>query len=595
LGGQGTKPQLEGLLDGWKQIAEHLGKTERTVQRWEKSKGLPVRRLQADSPEEQPRVFAYKAELDLWWKEHQTKLAEEAREEETPVVAAPSPVPRPKRGLYFSIRMGFYVLALVVVLAIGATSWPKIAELLWPHEKILGVAPVRNLTGAGDPVPQQLAEALTEEELTALSRLQNKRFRVIGLPPGQVSPSPHLDYLLAGSVRRAGNKVAITAQLIVDKDQSRVWGNTYERDLKDAQDMIPIEIEISDAIIEDALPLLPGGDQSARPVNHEAYEAYLWGRLLVSKRTTDSLFQAIKYFERSKELEPAYAPAYAGLADCYFLLGSIPYTAMPPGDAFPVSEANARKALELDGHLAEAHISLGYSALVYRRDFGEAEKQFRSAIELRPEYPQAHHFYAYYLTAVGRIGEAVKERQTARNLDPLSPIFNAALGEAYYQARRFDLAIAESQKSLVADPGYPVALMSIARSHEQLQRYDDADAILQKALAAAPNEPAVLAMVGHEYAVSGRSADAHRILSRLQTLSQQRYVSPLYFALVYIGLGEKNAAFRSLDQAYAERSDYLVYLGSDPWADPLRDDPRFPAFMQKVGLPVQASSGARLH
>jgi tetratricopeptide (TPR) repeat protein len=379
------------------------------------------------------------------------------------------------------------------------------------------------------------------------------------------------------------------------KDQSRIWGNTYKRDLRDAQDMIPIEIEISDAIINEALPLLPGGSRTVTPVNREAYESYLSGRLLWNKRTSDSLSEAVKHFERAKELEPTYAPAYAGLADCYFLLGSVPYTTKPPSEAFPEAETNARKALELDPYLAEAHISLGYSALVYRRNFAEAEKQFQTAMQLRPGYPPAHEFYAYYLTAMGRVGEAVKERQVARDLEPLSPIFYAALGEAYYQARQFDLSIQANQKSLLADPTYADALMNIARSYEQLKKYDQADAMLQKVLAAAPNEPAALAMAGHEYAVSGRSVDARKMVARLQQLSRTRYVSPLYTALVYIGLGDKNAAFRSLDQAYDEGSDYLVYLGSDPWADPLRGDARFQALLKKLGISAIQVVAVRSH
>jgi tetratricopeptide (TPR) repeat protein len=263
----------------------------------------------------------------------------------------------------------------------------------------------------------------------------------------------------------------------------------------------------------------------------------------------------------------------------------VPYTALRPSEAFPEAEANARKALELDSNLAEAHISLGYSALVHRRDFAEADRQFQSALRLRPQYPPAHEFYAYYLTAMGRIAEAVKERQRARVLEPLSPIFNAALGEAYYQDRQFDLAIQENQKSLLADPSYLVALMNIARSYEQLKNYAKADATFQQVLSFASQEPAVLAMAGHEYAVSGRSAPAHAILVQLQEISRHRYVSPLYPALVEIGLGNKDQAFRWLDQAYDDRSDYLVYLRTDPWADPLRKDQRFAAFLKKLGLP----------
>jgi tetratricopeptide (TPR) repeat protein len=588
LGTEGAKP-TDDLLDGWKAIAEHLGKTERTVQRWEKSKGLPVRRLQAESPEEQPRVFAYKSEVDFWWKNHQTKLKQtvekEDVEEETAVATTPPRSRIPQRAVYA-------LLTVILMVAVVALAWPAIRSRLRPREKVLGVMPVKNLGGAGEP--QQLAEALTEEMVTGLGRLQPKSFRVIQLAPDQ-SKTAGLDYLLTGSVQRAGNRVAITAQLILAKDRSRIWGKSYERNLKDPEDIIPIEIEITDATIKELLPLLPRDNHPPKQVTPDAYEAYLWGRLLWNKRTTESLFQAIKYFQRAIDTEPTYAPAYAGLADCYFLLGSVPYTALPPDEAFPKAEANARKALELDPSLAEAHISLGYSALVYRRDSAESEKQFQAALWLRPEYAPAHAFYAYHLTAVGRMDAAIAERQKARSLEPLSPIFNTSLGEAYYQARQFDLAIQESQKSLVADPDYPDALMNIARDYEQQGSYSKADAVLQRILAARSGEPAVIAMAGHEYAVAGRSAQARAMLSKLREASKQRYVSPLYFALIYIGLGDKNEAFRWLNQAYDERSDYLVFLRSEPWADPLRKDPRFAAFLAKLGLPAYQNSSPATH
>ncbi len=577
MGADGTKQKPEDLLDGWKQIAEHLGKTERTVQRWEKSKGLPVRRLQADSSEEQPRVFAYRSEIESWWKEHQTKLTEDTEDE-----------PRPRR------RATFISLSIVLALGLAATLW-----FSFPARRVLGVVPVRNLSPVGDTVPQQLAEALTEELVTRLGLLQPKRFTVIQLPPesatrppDQVAKAYHLDYLLKGSVQRAGTRIAVTAQLILAKDQSRNWGNIYERSLENPEDIIPIEIEITRDITAQIMPLLPHDKSPNQEVNHDAYQAYLWGRLLWNRRTAESLYQAIPYFQKAIDLDPTYAPAYAGLADCYFLLGSVPYTALPPNEAFPKSEAAARKALELDNSLAEAHVSLGYSALVYRRDFAEAEKQFKSAIKLRPEYPTGHEFYAYYLTAMGRTDDAIRERRIARDLEPLSPLLNTALGEAYYEARQFDRAIQEHQKALLADPGYPDALMNIARSFEQLGHYAQADPILTQMLVAAPNEPAVLAIAGHEYAVSGRPTQARAMLARLRQIQTKRYVSPLLFALIYMGLGDKNNSFQELDQAYAERSEYLVYLRTEPWADPLRGDPRFAELLAKLGFPAEQASAA---
>lgn len=583
MAGGGPRPTPEDILEGWKAIAEYLRLTERTVQRWEKSRGLPVRRFKGDSPEEQSRVFAYKSEIDAWWKQHQTPLQQERDDEDDP---APRPDPI-WRGLYLLLAV---ILALTVALA--AVSWPRIRSWLRPPQaKILGVVPVRNLSGAGDPEPQQLAEALTEEMISWLGRLHPKRLGVIGLSPSATDNSK-LDYRLEGTVRRAGTKVAITAQLILAKDQSRIWGNSYLRDLQGPQDMIPIEIEIRDAITTEVLAVLPHDDQPARQVNHKAYEAYLYGRFFWNKRTTGDILSAIKYFNRAIESDPNYAPADAGLADCYMSLGSVPYTALPPNEAFPQSEAAARKALELDSSLAEAHVSLAYSALVYRRDFATAEKEFLTAIRLQPNYATAHHYYAYYLTSMGRLEEAIKERQVARDLEPLSPLMSTALAEAYYQARQFDRSIEFNQKSLELDPGFANAVMNLARSYEQEGRYKEADGLLQRIVAVAPNEPVALAMAGHEYAVSGRRSDALRMLSQLQQIAGQRYVPPLYFALIYIGLGDRDKAFDSLNRAYQERSEYLVYLPTEPLADPLRSDPRFPALLKRLGLTAAKTSAA---
>ncbi|HEX7286321.1 MAG TPA: tetratricopeptide repeat protein [Candidatus Angelobacter sp.] len=580
------------MLDGWKAIADYLGKTERTVQRWEKRKGLPVRRFQADSPDEQPRVFCYRSEIDAWLQRQTTSMAEEPEEPEPcEIPETPPPAGKPRR----LTRAAYFLVPFVLGLAAATWLWPRIRDWFRPPQpKILGVAPVRNLSGQGDPAPQQLAEALTEEMVTGLGRLQPQRFRVVELARTSSALPRHLDYLLEGSVRRAGTKVAITAQLVVAKDQSRVWGNSYELDLHDPQDMIPIEIEVRDAIIQQVVPLLAGGNRPVQQVNREAYEAYLWGRLFWNQRTTQSLFQAITYFKKAIESDPAYAPAYAGLADCYFLLGSVPYTALRPEEAFPQAEAAARKALTLDSTLAEAHISLGYSALVYRRDYPEAERQFKTAMLLRPEYPTAHHYYAYYLTAMGRLDEAIQQRQIARDLDPLSPLLNAALGEAYYQARQFDRSIQENQKSLVADPNYPDALMNIARDYEQKKMYEQSQAILQRMLAAVPHEPAVLSMVGHEYAVSGHAGQAREVLAQLRQMAADKYVPPLYFGLIYLGLGDKEKALQSLEKANEERSEYLVYLPTEPLADPLRRDRRFSALVKKIGLtPVKVPTPVR--
>jgi tetratricopeptide (TPR) repeat protein len=294
--------------------------------------------------------------------------------------------------------------------------------------------------------------------------------------------------------------------------------------------------------------------------------------------------EAISHFQQAIEYDAAHAPSYAGLADCYALLGTLPYNAIPPNEAFPKAKANAQKAVELDPGLAEAYVSLGYAALVYDRNYTEAEKNFKRAIDLRPGYATAHQYYAYYLTAMGNVSEAVTERKLAVSLDPRSPLLHTALGEAFYQARQFQDSLGPNQDALAIDPRYAVAIINLGRAFEQMRMYPRALQAYQSILAFAPDDPALLALVAHLDAVSGQRAAARKIISQLRQMSNTRYVPSLYVAMVYTGLGDKNQAFAWFDRAYAERCDYLVYLPTDPMADPLRNDPRFSALLERLGL-----------
>ena len=273
-------------------------------------------------------------------------------------------------------------------------------------------------------------------------------------------------------------------------------------------------------------------------------------------------------------------------------MGSAPYSTLPPGEAFPKAEAAARKAIELDSTLAEAHVPLGYSQLVYEWNFPEARKEFETALRLRPGYATAHQFYGYYLTAMGQSDEAIAERKKALELDPISPLLNSALGEAYYHARHFDVTIEQNKKALDLDPSYGIALVNIGRAYEQLGKHQQSRAAFQRILTAAPEDPAILALMGHELAVSGDKASANNILAKLTDVSHRKYVPAVYFAVVYIGLNRKDDAFRWLDKAYDERCEYLVYLRSEPLADPLRDDPRFPRLLSRIGLGPAATHAA---
>jgi TolB-like protein/Tfp pilus assembly protein PilF len=584
----------EGLLEGWKAIADHLNKTERTVQRWEKSKGLPVRRLKAGSPEEQGRVFAYKTELDTWWREVLTGpevIVETPDAEILPLKPAPftasqdrptpDPKPRPPLSqvlLWLALAVAVVLLARLLILKnLGSTPRPRVN---------LAVRPFKNL--GSDSSWEFVAAGLTEEMVTRLGQRHPQQMSVVRLTPGYADALPerlakdiNADYILEGSVRKIGDRAAITAQLIQVTNQSVVWAQSYERDVKD---LLRVQDEVADAITGEVLKNLPHSSPPAREVNRQAYLAYLEGRYFWNKRTTESLTRALALFQQSVAIDPSYAPSYAGLADCYELLGSAPYTALAPTLAFPQAETAARKALELDSTLAEAHVSLGYSEMVYDWNLLEARKEFALALQLHPDFATGHQFYAYYLTAIGELNAAITERKRALELDPLNPLLSSALGEAFYQNREFNRAIQQNSRSLELDPSYAIALVNIGRAYEMKGMHPQARNAFEKVLAVAPDDPAILALIGHEYAVSGDKQKALQTISRLQQLSAHAYVPTIYVALVYTGLHDLDHAFEWLDKASKERCEYLVYLPSEPLADPLRNDPRFPRLLRQLGL-----------
>ena len=571
-------------LETWGEIASYLGREIRTVQRWEKTMGLPVRRLGA-GPDKLARVFALKHELDAWWREHETlSSATEESSASNATDVAPPPAAGPSAEAPAPRRRVFLWAALVVLSASLTYVIPKAVERLRPAKVTLGVQPFRNL---GDPKEDFVAAGLTEEMISQLGQLHPDRMSVVRLSPAASSSNLHATYVLQGTVRHINDRVAVTAQLTQTTTQAIVWANRYERDVKD---LLRVQTEVADAIASEVFVKLPHTVQPAREVNREAYLAYLEGRYFWSRRTADNIQTALASFEKSIRVDPTYAPAYAGLADCYELAGSAPYTAMPPKEAFPKAESAARKALELDPSLAEAHVSLGYAALAYEWDFPVAEREFRRALELRPTYATAHQYYGYSLTAMGRLAEAIDERKKAVELDPINPLMASALGEAYYQARQFDQTIEQNQRALQLDPTYAIALVNIGRAFQQKGMHAQAQAAFQKILAVVPDDPAVLALLGHEYAVSGRHGDALQVAAQLKSISAHRYVPALYFALIFTGLGDRDEAFRWMEAAVQEKTEYLVYLASEPLADPLRNDPRFASLARKVGIKLVATA-----
>lgn len=580
-------------LDSWKEIASYLKRDVRTVQRWEKTEKLPVRR---HLHEKQGTVYAFKSEIDAWSQGRQLQdddfsndaeadnpetdddPQDLAYSEEELVPLPPGPV---RRFLSPRLKISLVIFGVAVAAAVGA-------HLLWPPSQnvVLAVLPFKNLGGFDQ---EALVDGFTAETKARLEQVQPEKMGVLlltkryaELPIEKVAAEFNSAYVLQGAAKMVGQKVSITARLsrVGARGMTSVWNDQYEGDLRDIQH---IQSEVSSAIAKAVLSQIPDA-QPTEQLNTEAYEAYLWGAYFLNKRTTHDLLKALDYFQKAIQADPRYAPAYAGLAACYSLLGSAPYTQLPPKESYSKAESAARKALELDESLAEAHISLGYSLLVYERNYEKARQEFERALKLRPGYATAHDYYAYYLTAMGDMTKAIAERETARKLDPVSPLLTTALGEAYYQNRQFDLAIQMAQKALELDSAYPVSMINLARAYEQAGQHQQARAIYQKMLGFAPDDPGVLSLMAHEYAVSGDATSARKIEAQLEAMRSQRYVAALYIALIWTGLGDRDRAFHWLDQAYDEDCEYLVYLSTEPAADPLRSDPRFPQLLQKLGL-----------
>src|SRR2546425_9011555 len=460
----------------------------------------------------------------------------------------------------------------------------------------LAVLPFDNLSGDADQ--EYLSDGLTEEMITQLDRLERDRLR--GTARSSTWKYKHADrdidrlrqergadYVLEGSLRRAGERVRVTAQLIQAVDQTHVWAETYERDLRD---VLVLQSEVARAVARAiALTLTPDAQArlaSAPSVGAESYQDSLRGRSFWTRRTEAALKQALGYFQRAIAADPDYARAYSGLADCYSALGASSIVGgLPPRQAMPEAKAAALKALQIDGTLAEAHNSLAEVHLLYDWDLAASEKEFRRALELDPEYTTAHHWYSHCLLALGRTHESLAESRRALELEPLHLAIGGHLGWHYLFTRQYDQAIEQFRKTLELDPGFPQAQRYAAWAYLQQGMHQDAIASLRAALGQLGRNPAVEGELGHALGVAGRRAEALAMLEGLRQLSSTRYVSPYSVALVHAGLGDRDQALAWLEKAYAERSDYMPYLNREPMLDGLRSDPRFAALVRRVGLP----------
>jgi DNA-binding winged helix-turn-helix (wHTH) protein/TolB-like protein/Tfp pilus assembly protein PilF len=388
-----------------------------------------------------------------------------------------------------------------------------------------------------------------------------------------------VDAVLDGSMQKLGDRIRVTVRLLRVEDGAQLWAGKFD---EKSTDIFMVQDSISKQVAEALAVKLTGAERELLTKHYtgdtEAYQLYLKGRYFLNKSTEEDFKKSIEYFQEAIERDPNYALAQTGLADSYAQLGS--YGLIQMKDSYPRARLALTRALETDEKLGEAHASLGFILMNYYWDWAEAEKRFKRAIELTPNYAMAHNWYAQHLAFMERSQEAIREAKRAQEIDPLSPWTNSNIGFVSYLARHYDEAILASQNTLELDPDFAVAHMISGLSYVQKNMHDESIAELQRAKA----NPDSRALLAYAYAVAGKSREARKILEELDQLSKRRYVSPFPIAVAYSGLGENDRAFDALEKAYTDRSWGMGMLKVNPIFDGLRSDPRFAVLLRRVNL-----------
>ncbi|HEV2146915.1 MAG TPA: tetratricopeptide repeat protein, partial [Longimicrobiaceae bacterium] len=444
---------------------------------------------------------------------------------------------------------------------------------------------------------EYFSDGLTEEITDALSRVRGLRviartsafaFKGTRVPAPEIGRRLGVTHLLEGSVRKSGGSLRIAVRLVEAGTGSLLWSDRYDREIGD---VFAVQDEIARAVV-DSLRVELAGDGGGALVRSstgdpEAHALYLRGRSCWYTRTPEGLEEAIGYFRRALERDPAFALAHIGLADAYNMLGAFDYGVLPPGEVYPRAREAATRALALRPDLAEAHTALANVLLNYEWDWEGAARSFRRALQLNPGYAVAYHWYSLYLGAVGRHAEALDAVRRARELDPMSLVMGTALARQLYFGREYDAALREYRAVLEVDPAFVPARLGLGLTLAQSGAADEAVAELERTLNPSDSpRPVVLALLGHAQGRAGRREKAGTLLARLHAMAEERYVPPEYFALVHLGLGDTDAALRWLEAACDARSGSVIYLRVDPLLDPLRADPRFGRLCARVGFPA---------
>jgi serine/threonine-protein kinase len=503
----------------------------------------------------------------------------------------------------WSTRTRWLAAAGLLLLGLALVPWLRRGPAMRdgpataPSVHSIAVLPLRDLSpekAAEDYFADGMTEALIADlarisSLHVISRTSVMRFKDTRESLPDIARQLGVDGLIEGSVLRSGGRVRITAQLVHGATDRHLWVETYDRDLRD---VLTLQGEVARAIADQVRVVLTPEERARlsrkRTVDPEAHEAYIKGRFYWNKRTTEGLQQALSHFQKAIEKDPALTLGYVGLADTYATAGFYGYDAIPPAEAMPKAEAAARKALEIDVDSAEAHTSLGRTKH-YTFRWSEAGEEFQRALGLNPNYSLTHQWYGHYLTTVGQHDRAIATHERARQLDPLNLQITVALGVGQYMARRFDDAVATYRKTLEMDPRFARAHFRLGQVHAARGEYGKAVKEYETYASVTGGDPLSLAMTAHALGRLGEREKARAILARMQQAASKGWVPTYRFALVYIGLGDRERAMDWLEKAYEERSTFLISLAVDPMLDPLRSDRRFQELLRRVGPPGGAT------
>ena len=510
-------------------------------------------------------------------------------------------VPPRRRGLLASMGRGVRNRKAAAALVVCALALAALSAAIYFSRsarpaaaapiKSIAVLPFRPLAAEGRDEALELGMAdtliarlsnISEIDVRPISAVH--KYTGLGLDAVAAGREQRVDAVLDGHIQKAGDKVRVTVRLLRVGDGAPLWADRFDAEMTD---IFAVQDSISERVAAALAVRLAGGERERLTKHHtenpEAYRLYLLGRYHLSRLTDEGFLKGRDYFRQAIDLDPAYALAYAGLADAYQMLSG--YNALAPNDGFPKAREAAEQALRLDEGLAEAHTALGTVKLLHDWDFAGAEREYRRAIEINQSSADAHYMYGLYLSAMGRFDEAHAEAGRALELEPLSLAKITGVGDVFYHQRRYDRAIEQYRRALDMDPNSGFAHWALGNAYAQKGMYEEAVAEHKKAIPLSGDSPDELASLGYAYALSGRRREAQSVIAELRERARRRYIPPTIIAFVHAGLGENDEAFALLDRAYDGRDFILVFLKVDPTFDRLRPDPRFAELVRRVGLP----------